>query len=104
MEHLRIAQWDILEFVKNREHVSPDWPEGYWSLKDKEATVDDWFESVKVFIGDLREVERLVEDTTITLTDPLPHAEDYTYLREIMLVADHNAYHIGQLVLFAKSV
>lgn len=103
MEHMRIAQWDILEFTKDQTFKSPDWPEGYWPEKNSEATLKEWDKSVKQFFTDQYEIESIVNNDQIDLTDQLPEAEDYNYLREIFLVAAHNSYHLGQLVVFAKS-
>lgn len=103
MEHVRIAQWDILEFVKNQNHQSPDWPEGYWPDKSFEADVKDWDKSVKQFFTDLYELESIVKDENLTLTDVLPEHDSFTYFREIVIVIVHNSYHLGQLVVFSKA-
>jgi hypothetical protein len=102
LEHLRIAQWDILEFTRNPRHVSPLWPEGYWPAGD--ALPDDgaWDRSVAAFRADLRAMQDLVADPTTDLFAPLPHGEGQTPLREALLVADHNAYHLGQLVVVRR--
>lgn len=103
MEHARIAQWDILEFMKDTSFQSPDWPEGYWPDKSKEATIEEWDASVKQFFTDLNEVETMIKDDQMDLLANLPDTEDYNYLREVLLIAHHNAYHVGQLMMFAKS-
>jgi hypothetical protein len=102
LEHLRIAQWDILEFTRNSQHVSPPWPEGYWPAGD--APPDDmaWDRSVVAFRADLRAMQALVADPATDLFTPLPHGDGQTALREALLVADHNAYHLGQLVLLRR--
>ena len=102
LEHMRLAQWDIIEFVRNPDHVSPKWPEGYWPSKEVDATKEMWEKSVKDFFNDLRSAEEVVKNTDIDLYAPLPHAPKYTIFREILLIADHNAYHLGQLVLLKK--
>ncbi len=96
LEHLRIAQWDILEFVRNPEHVSPDWPGGYWPAPDEQADQARWQQTLNEFEADLQALQEMVADPTTDLLAPLPHAPDYTIFREILLVADHNAYHIGE--------
>ena len=96
LEHLRIAQWDILEFVRDPNHVSPKWPEGYWPAPEQEADAASWQKTIDAFVADLHAVEDIALDTEIDLQAELPHAPGYTYLREILLVADHNAYHIGE--------
>jgi hypothetical protein len=104
LEHMRIAQWDILEFSRSAAHVSPDWPEGYWPDKSREAGEDDWRRSVESFGADLRAVEALVEDETNDLHARIPHGGGQTLLREALLVADHNAYHLGALVTLRRAL
>lgn len=104
LEHMRIAQWDILEFSRSAAHVSPDWPEGYWPDKSFEAGAGDWRRSVGRFREDLREVEALVEDESNDLYAAIPHGEGQTLLREALLVADHNAYHLGALVTLRRAL
>src|SRR5215212_6346950 len=104
LEHLRIAQWDILEFSRSAAHVSPDWPEGYWPDKSREAGADDWRRSVESFQADLREMEALVEDESSNLYAAIPHGTGQTLLREALLVADHNAYHLGALVTLRRAL
>jgi hypothetical protein len=96
LEHMRIAQWDILEFIRNPSHRSPRYPEGYWPSPEQQADAAAWERSIRDFRSDLNAVLALVEDPLTQLLSPLPHARDFVLLREIMLVADHNAYHIGQ--------
>jgi hypothetical protein len=104
LEHLRIAQWDILEFSRNPKHVSPDWPSGYWPADPAPPDDAAWDKSVAGFHRDLAEMRQLVEDPRTDLYARLPHGEDQTILREALLVADHNAYHLGQLVLVRQLV
>ncbi|HEX8772790.1 MAG TPA: hypothetical protein VF735_04235 [Pyrinomonadaceae bacterium] len=94
---MRIAQWDILEFSRNSDHVSPEWPGGYWPGDDVVADAGAWAKSVEAFRADLKEMERLVEDPSVDLFMPIAHGEGQTVLREALLVADHNAYHLGVL-------
>jgi len=102
LEHMRIAQWDILEFTRNPKHVSPPWPEGYWPATDAPADDKAWDESVKAFRADLEAMEALVDDPSTDLYTPLAHGDGQTPLREALLTADHNAYHLGQLTLVIK--
>lgn len=104
LEHMRIAQWDILEFSRSAAHVSPEWPEGYWPDKAREAAADDWRRSVERFHADLRAMEALVEDETNDLYARIPHGEGQTLLREALLVVDHNAYHLGALVTLRRAL
>ena len=104
LEHLRLAQRDILEFSRNRKHVSPKWPDGYWPASDAPASEKEWKESVAAFKKDLREMQRLVEDRKLDLYAKIPWGDGQTILREALLVCDHNAYHIGQLVMLRKAI
>lgn len=96
VEHMRITQWDILQFVRNPEHVSPEWPEGYWPSQDEEVDEERWSRTLEAFNADLKVMEEVVADPQTNLTAEIPHAPGYTILREALLVADHNAYHIGE--------
>lgn len=102
LEHMRIAQWDILEFSRNPKHVSPEFPAGYWPASDAPADAAAWEKSVSAFRADLEAIERLVKDATTNLFAPIPHGQGQTILREALLVADHNAYHLGQLVMLRR--
>jgi hypothetical protein len=97
VEHLRITQWDILEFVRNPKHVSPEWPVGYWPDPSSQATPQQWQASLDSFRKDMRDVEALATDSKTDLYSVIPHGQGQTILREIILVGDHNAYHIGEL-------
>jgi DinB family protein len=97
LEHIRIAQWDILEFSRHAKHVSPNWPEGYWP-KDK-GTAAAWRKSVGKILNDLQAMRDLVADEKNDLYKPFPWGDGQTLLREALLIADHNAYHLGQLLL-----
>ncbi len=98
LEHLRIAQWDILEFSRDPGHVSPEWPSGYWPASPAPAEDKEWDRSVQSFRDDLRAMAALVEDESNDLHATIPHGSGQTLLREALLVADHNAYHVGQFV------
>jgi len=102
LEHLRIAQWDIVEFSVNPKHISPAWPDGYWPETDAPPSDAAWKKSVQQFRRDLKRMESLVENPRADLDAPIPHGEGQTILREALLVADHNAYHLGQLVLVRR--
>jgi len=102
VEHLRIAQWDILEFCRNPKHVSPDFPGGYWPAGDGPPSAAAWNKSVAAFRADLRAMQDLVADPATDLFARIPHGQGQTILREALLVADHNAYHLGQLVVVRR--
>lgn len=104
LEHLRIAQEDILRYTLDASWVSPDFPEGYWPKEAGELTEEAWTASVAAFFADLEAVVKLVEDQSLDLTAEIPHGEGRTYLREVLLVADHNAYHLGQIVQTRKAL
>ena len=98
LEHTRLAQWDILEFSRNKKHVSPDWPEGYWPPEDAPSSAAEWNASVKQFRADLKTMVDLVKNPKTDLFAKIPWGDGQTILREALLVADHNAYHLGQIV------
>ena len=102
LEHMRIAQWDILEFSRNPKHVSPAFPVGYWPQTDEPPDGKAWDRSVAAFRADLRAMEQLVENSKTDLHAEIPHGDGQTVLREALLVADHNAYHLGQLVMLRR--
>jgi hypothetical protein len=102
LEHLRIAQWDILRFCVDPGHVSPAFPEGYWPAGDAPPDAGAWDRSVAAFRTDLRAMQDLVANLATDLFTPLPHGQGQTVLREALLVADHNAYHLGQLVTIRR--
>jgi hypothetical protein len=104
LEHLRIAQRDILEFSRNPKHVSPDWPAGYWPQGDAPPDDKAWDKSVAAFKSDLAATRALVNDPKTDLFAKIPHGDGQTILREALLVADHNAYHLGQLVLLRRAI
>ena len=98
LEHLRIAQWDILEFSRNAKHKSPKWPEGYWPKSPAPPSAAAWKQSVKKFHRDSNEMQKLVANPKTDLFKKIPGGDGQTILREALLVADHNAYHLAQLV------
>ncbi|MBZ5508919.1 MAG: DinB family protein [Acidobacteriia bacterium] len=102
LEHIRIAQWDILEFSKSGKHKSPKWPDEYWPKTEAPPTDKSWDKSVKQVLADLDAMCELVRDPKHDLTAKLPHGDGQTLLREALLVADHNAYHLGQLVMVRR--
>jgi hypothetical protein len=104
LEHLRIAQWDILEFSRNPKHKSPDWPAGYWPAGDAPPDDKAWDRSVAAFQADLAAMRALVNDPKTDLFAKLPWGDGRTILREALLVADHNAYHLGQLVELRRAI
>jgi uncharacterized damage-inducible protein DinB len=102
LEHLRMAQSDILEFSRNPSHVSPQWPEGYWPLTVAPPDDAAWEQSVEAFGADLEALQQLVSEPSADLFQPFAHGKGQTLLREAMLVADHNAYHVGQVIALRR--
>jgi hypothetical protein len=102
LEHMRIAQWDILQFCVDPGHVSPEWPAGYWPEGDAPPDPEAWDRAVAAFRADLAAMVDLVTNPATDLYARLPHGEGQTVLREALLVADHNAYHLGQLIVVRR--
>jgi hypothetical protein len=98
LEHMRIAQWDILRFSVDPDHMSPEFPAGYWPEGDAPPNSSAWDRSVRSFRDDLQAMINLVSDPNTDLFAPIEGGQGQTVLREALLVADHNAYHLGQLV------
>jgi hypothetical protein len=104
LEHMRLAQWDILEFSRDASHVSPDFPKGYWPDPEESGSVALWQKTIDEFRNDLKQMEALVEDPATDLYARIPHGDGQTILREALLTADHNAYHLGALAVMARIV
>jgi DinB superfamily len=98
LEHLRVAQWDILEFCRDPKHVSPQWPEGYWPQPEELGNAELWQETVEKIRVDLKQIEGLVANPSADLFAKIPHGSGQILLREALLVADHNSYHLGVLM------
>ena len=97
LEHLRIAQWDILEFSRSAKHVSPKWPEGYWPEAETPPNDKAWQKSIQV--------KRLLKKASeAELYKPITHGDGQTLLREVLILADHNSYHLGQLMYLKKTI
>jgi hypothetical protein len=102
LEHLRIAQWDILEFAINAKHTSPKWPEGYWPKDAAPPDEKAWNKSVHALRSDMKRFTKLLSDDSTNLFVKIPHGDGQTILRQALLAAEHNAYHLGQLVLVRR--
>jgi hypothetical protein len=102
LEHARIAQWDIVQFCIDAKHKSPDWPSGYWPKNPAPPNDKAWEKSVQDFERDTWEMAKLIEDPSRDLYAKIPHGTGQTLLRQALLLADHNAYHLGQLVLVRR--
>jgi hypothetical protein len=104
LEHLRIALWDIVEFSRDAKHVSPPWPSGYWPTTPAPPNDKAWDESAKAYRASLQTLASMARDERTDLYARIPHGDGQTLLREILLAADHNAYHLGQLVMVRRMV
>ncbi len=102
VEHIRIAQWDILEFIRNPNHISPPYPEGYRPQPEQRTDEIGWQKSIEEMRADLEALREIVRDDKIDLFAPIPHARSYNIFREIVLAADHNAYHVGELAIMRQ--
>lgn len=104
LEHLRISQWDILDFIRNPHYQEIEWPKDYWPPQDQQATPEDWQRTIAAFQADLRALQDLVRDPQTDLMATIPHGTGQTILREILTVADHNAYHIGEFAIMRQTM
>ena len=102
LEHMRIAQWDILEFIRDARHKSPEWPGGYWPKSRTPPSQRAWSASVRAFRSDLEALCTLIGDKLTDLFSPIAHGDGQTILREALLVADHNSYHLGEMLLVRR--
>lgn len=104
LEHMRLTQWDILEFSRDADHVSPDFPIGYWPKPEELGNPTLWKKTVEGFLADLKAMEQLVADPETDLFANIPHGDGQTILREALLIADHNAYHLGVLTVMKRLI
>jgi uncharacterized damage-inducible protein DinB len=104
VEHIRIAQADILEFCRSAKYREKKWPDDYWPAARAPRNAEAWSRSLTAIRRDRKGFQRLAADKTIDLTTPIPHGAGQTYLREILLTADHTAYHVGQLVALRRQL
>jgi uncharacterized damage-inducible protein DinB len=102
LEHLRIAQHDILDFCRNPDYAALKWPADYWPASAAPPSQAAWDDSIRRFKQDRTSLQQMAADETIDLEAQIPHGTGQTYLRELVLVADHTAYHVGQLVLVRR--
>jgi hypothetical protein len=102
LEHMRLAQRDILEFSRNAKHKSPQWPEGYWPNTDTPASTQAWEQTIAAFREDALAMEALIADPNHGLFEPIEGGDGQTLLREALVLATHNSYHLGQFVYLKK--
>jgi hypothetical protein len=102
VEHVRITQWDILEYVRNPDHVSPPWPEGMWPARDATAGRSEFDASVAGYLADRAALRAMVMDTAIDLLAPIPHTPGHSLAREVRITGDHTAYHTGEFAILRQ--
>jgi hypothetical protein len=98
LEHVRIAQHDILDFCRNQDYQEMKWPDDYWPASPEPPSAAAWDESLRAYRADVEALRRLAADSAVDLGARIPHGDGQTYLRELLVVADHTAYHLGELV------
>ncbi len=104
LEHIRVALWDIVEFSRDARHKSPEWPEDYWPRTAAPPSEKAWEQSIEAVKQELETMRKLITDPKRDLFAPIPHGSGQTLLREALLITDHNAYHLGQIVLVRKAL
>jgi hypothetical protein len=104
LEHIRIAQSDLLEYVRNAKHVSPPWPEGYWPHRDATTDAAGWKRTIAAIKNDLKRIDQLLADPEIDIFAPVPFANDKSVLRCVFLAIDHNSYHLGEFGILRQTM
>jgi len=104
LEHLRLTQWDILDFIRNPHYQERAWPQDYWPASDQQATPDDWQMTIQSFLADQQALLAIIRDPQTDLWAPIPQGTGQTVAREIMVVADHNAYHTGEFAIMRQAM
>jgi hypothetical protein len=102
LEHLRLTQWDILDFIRNPHYQERAWPQEYWPPRDQQASPDDWQRTIRDFLADRQALRAIAMDPQNDLWAPIPQGAGQTIAREIMVVADHNAYHLGEFAIMRQ--
>jgi uncharacterized damage-inducible protein DinB len=102
LEHLRLAQRDILDFCVDSNYQEMKWPDDYWPSSAIPSSDQAWNDSIRAFKKDRKALQKLAADTSVDLEAKIPHGSGQTYMRELMLIIDHTAYHVGQLVLLRR--
>jgi len=102
LEHMRITQWDILDFIRNPNYVYIKWPDDYWPKKNERATKKEWEHTIAQYESDVQALRKIVKDPKTDLYKKIPHGEGQTVLKEILVVADHLAYHLGEFAIMRQ--
>ena len=100
--HIRIAQWDILEFSRNENHISPKWPEGYWPAEAGPGSIAEWEKCMLQIKDDRKAFIKLLKDAGDQLYAPFPYGDGQSLLKEALVLADHNSYHTGEIIVVRK--
>ena len=101
-EHIRIAQWDILEFCRNEKHISPKWPDGYWPSETAPKSKEDWEKCIQKIQSDRKEFIALLNDADENLYKPFSYGKGQSLLKETLVLADHNSYHTGEIIILRR--
>jgi hypothetical protein len=104
LEHIRITQWDILDFMRNRDYAEIEWPKDYWPEPGTQATPQQWRETLDAFIADREALIAIVNDPATDLYAKIPWGTGQTVMREILVVTDHNAYHVGEFAIMRQAM
>lgn len=102
LEHIRITQWDILDFIRNSNYKEISWPDDYWPPKNKKAKKKDWQNTISQYQQDLIELEKIIKDPKTDLYIKIPHGDGQTIFKEILLIIDHSAYHLGEFAIMRQ--
>jgi hypothetical protein len=102
LEHVRIAQRDILDFIRDPAYQSPEWPAGYWPPREQQANPDEWRRTIDRYRDDRHALEEIVANSATDLYQPLAHGQGQNILREILVVSDHTAYHLGEFAILRQ--
>lgn len=102
LEHVRLAQGDILDFIRNPQYQEQTWPDDYWPTPEQQATPEDWQRTLDAFHADLQALVEIARDPATDLYAPIPHGSGQNILRELLVVADHNAYHTGEFAIMRQ--
>jgi len=102
LEHIRFAQADVLDYIRDRSYLAPTWPDNYWPARDAQATPADFVETIERFRADRDELRQLIADSTTDLLGPIPGTPGHTIVRQIRIVGAHNAYHLGEFAILRQ--
>jgi uncharacterized damage-inducible protein DinB len=102
LEHIRISQFDMIDFMHNPDYKEMEWPKDYWPTDSQKATAKMWNESVKKYEKDIETLKKIIEDPKLDMLAPIPHGQGQTILREVLQIIDHASYHIGEFIVMRR--